>query len=205
MLTSITFIRKEEQKTTVWSGGTTTELALYPPGAEYAKRNFIWRLSSATVETAVSTFTPLTGIRRTLLLLAGEMELEHAGQHTIKLHPFDQDSFLGNWRTTSRGIATDFNLMLAGDCDGSLSVLSVTPDATVSAVTAAYGHYPLTTTAFYCADGQAAVCIKQTDDRQLKAGDLLLIRTPAAAPEAFLQFTTKQPMLHIIRADLRHF
>lgn len=33
-----------------WSGGTTTQLAIFPPGASYADRDFLWRVSSAAVE-----------------------------------------------------------------------------------------------------------------------------------------------------------
>ena len=33
-----------------WSGGTTTELAIAPAGADYGARDFLWRVSSATVE-----------------------------------------------------------------------------------------------------------------------------------------------------------
>ena len=33
-----------------WSGGQTAEIALWPPQSSYADRNFLWRLSSATVE-----------------------------------------------------------------------------------------------------------------------------------------------------------
>ena len=37
MCYSIELIRKEEQKTTNWSGGTTTELAIYPKDAIYSQ------------------------------------------------------------------------------------------------------------------------------------------------------------------------
>ena len=36
--------------TTEWSGGTTTQLAISPERAAYGDREFLWRLSSATVE-----------------------------------------------------------------------------------------------------------------------------------------------------------
>ena len=40
--------------TTKWSGGLTTQLGIAPAGAVYADRDFLWRLSSATVEDAES-------------------------------------------------------------------------------------------------------------------------------------------------------
>ena len=38
--------------TTKWSGGLTTQLGIAPASAVYADRDFLWRLSSATVEAA---------------------------------------------------------------------------------------------------------------------------------------------------------
>ena len=42
-----------------WSGGTTTQIALFPPESSYAGRDFLWRVSSAVVEDGESAFTPL--------------------------------------------------------------------------------------------------------------------------------------------------
>ena len=42
-------ITQEQYVTTLWSGGTTTQLAIAPEGAVYADRDFLWRLSSAKV------------------------------------------------------------------------------------------------------------------------------------------------------------
>lgn len=63
MKCEIKVITKEQQKTSTWSGGTTTQLAIYPEDADYGKRNFTWRLSSATVEAEESVFTSLPGIK----------------------------------------------------------------------------------------------------------------------------------------------
>ena len=41
-----------------WSGGTTTQIAIAPQGAQYGDRTFLWRLSSATVDLDASDFTP---------------------------------------------------------------------------------------------------------------------------------------------------
>ena len=65
----------------IWSGGTTTELFIYPEGATYEDRNFKFRLSIATVESETSEFTPLAGVKRTLMLLHGELTLKHEGQY----------------------------------------------------------------------------------------------------------------------------
>ena len=59
-------IRKGELPVSRWSGGTTTQLAIWPEGAVYAERNFVWRVSSARVETQESEFTSLPGVARTI-------------------------------------------------------------------------------------------------------------------------------------------
>ena len=43
-------------RTSAWSGGTTTELFLYPEGGSYAARDFLFRISSATVDLEESDF-----------------------------------------------------------------------------------------------------------------------------------------------------
>ena len=51
-------LKKEENySVSEWSGGKTKELAIYPPKCRYADRDFIFRLSSATVELDESDFT----------------------------------------------------------------------------------------------------------------------------------------------------
>lgn len=95
-----------------WSGGTTTQLFIFPPEASYAEMNFDFRISTATIEIDESTFTSLPGVQRTLMVLEGELRLTHQGHHQAKLHPFACDRFSGDWRTQSQGQAVDFNLMV---------------------------------------------------------------------------------------------
>ena len=106
-----------------WSGGKTTELYIYPENSNYNKREFDFRLSTASVETEVSTFTPLPGIKRTLMVLDGEMTLNHLGHHTKKLNCFESDVFKGEWKTSSIGKCTDFNLMTMGNTKGTVESL----------------------------------------------------------------------------------
>ena len=64
-------ITTDNFKTSGWSGGTTTELFIFPPTADYQQRNFQFRLSTATVEADRSDFTLLNGISRKLMVLSG--------------------------------------------------------------------------------------------------------------------------------------
>ena len=116
-------LQKSDFKLNHWSGGTTTELYIYPEHSDFKKGDFDFRLSIATVETAKATFTKLPGIKRKLLLLEGELILKHAGHHQIKLTPFERDVFSGDWETKSEGKVKDFNLMLTGNNEGEFEVI----------------------------------------------------------------------------------
>ena len=116
-----TYYYKEENfSVSAWSGGQTKELAIYPRGQKYIDREFIWRLSSATIETEESDFTRLPDYDRVLMVLDGEVVLEYNGERVAKLKTLEQDSFDGAWKTKSYGRITDFNLMVrkgnAGCC-----------------------------------------------------------------------------------------
>ena len=107
-----------------WSGGLTKQIAICPQDARYADRDFLWRVSSATVETEHSEFTPLPDYDRFLSLLAGELAVTHEGQPFVLLRPYDVHTFDGGVATRSQGRCTDFNLMLRkGRCTGNLSAL----------------------------------------------------------------------------------
>lgn len=105
-------IHKDDIKTKRWSGGTTSEIAIYPYDSVYADRDFIWRLSSAVIEDEESDFTPLEGYQRFLSLREGELELRHDDGEWYKIKPGDVAGFDGGRHTQSRGKVTDFNLML---------------------------------------------------------------------------------------------
>jgi uncharacterized protein len=104
-------IRKSDIKLTRWSGGTTSELFIYPRNAEFRTDSFDLRVSIATVEIDSSVFTPLEGMHRTLMVLDGTLKLDHEDHHSTELKAFDQDSFEGDWITRSEGKVTDFNVM----------------------------------------------------------------------------------------------
>lgn len=107
--------------TTKWSGGLTTQLGIAPQGALYADRDFLWRLSSATVEDAESTFTALPDYERLISTLEGEIALNHNGGEKLTLRPYEVHRFDGGDDTRSWGRCRDFNLMLRkGRCAGEL-------------------------------------------------------------------------------------
>lgn len=99
----ITVRRQTEYGVSRWSGGETTELFIYPEGATYGKRDFLFRLSFATVARGQSHFTLLPGIHRILMVLEGEVRLEWQNRSPVTLHPADTCGFPGDWDTVSCG------------------------------------------------------------------------------------------------------
>lgn len=107
-----TLTKAKDRTTAKWAGGTTTQLAIYPEGTEYTKFNFLFRLSTATVEVEESTFTFMPGVTRHLMILEGKLDIDHKGRYKKHLDKFGYDVFDGEWPTTAKGKVTDFNLMV---------------------------------------------------------------------------------------------
>ncbi|CEM62648.1 HutD family protein [Treponema phagedenis] len=119
-------------KTTTWSGGTTTELFIYPPESEYAKRNFLLRLSSATVDLEQSEFTLLPGIRRFIAPLTGDLQIGHDGKQFITLKPYELYEFDGGIKTVSIGKVRDFNVMVQNDIAANVQSTPLTSSADIT-------------------------------------------------------------------------
>lgn len=111
----------ENYKKTKWSGGTTTELFIYPEQATFKNGDYDFRLSIASVEIEESIFTKLQGVKRTLMVLEGQIKLSHQDHHESELKKFGSDKFFGNWTTKCVGTCTDFNLMTKAETSGSLT------------------------------------------------------------------------------------
>lgn len=159
--------------TTQWSGGTTTQLAIAPEGAVYAERDFLWRVSSATVELDESDFTPLPDYRRFISTVRGDMTLTHNGGAALTLRPGDIHAFDGGDDTHSAGRCTDFNLMLRkGRSDGTVRSFRGTSGGVFQAEPSAE------TVLLYCAAGDAEVSCGQRRMR-LAARESLLVRDAA--------------------------
>lgn len=204
---SVEIIRKMDQTTSDWSGGTTTQIAIYPKDAIYSERNFQWRLSSARVEAEESVFTSLPGVWRLIMVLEGTMKLEHAGQHSVTLTPFEQDSFSGDWTTTSFGKVCDFNLMLAGACAGELTAIHTENNRPIALETkpADPGKFAKVSSAFYCVEGSITLTIANSESYELLAGDFLLLTLQAGTEKVSLTLAGSSPSpAHIVKADIKY-
>lgn len=148
-------IGTDMQSVSRWSGGTTTQLAIYPEDALYADREFLWRVSSAVVELPESDFTPLPDYDRILMILEGELSLSHDGGEEYTLHSLEQTSFDGASHTFSRGQVTDFNLMMRkGRCSGRVEARSLGGELWKNALTDAYHTHLL-----YCTAGSVDLTV----------------------------------------------
>ena len=146
----------EDYNTGKWSGGETTEFAIYPEKANYIDRDFIWRLSSATVDVDESTFTKLPEFDRILMVLEGEAVLAHGNERTVKLTALEQDSFCGDAGTKSFGKIKDYNLIMKKGCSGSLKVYEV-QSAAQAVERADQGEHTQASYGFYCIEGYVVV------------------------------------------------
>ncbi len=162
--------KKEDYVVSKWSGGTTTQMGIYPAGELYADRNFIWRLSSATVDDEESDFTSLPDYNRILAVLDGEVVLTYDGKRTVKLHKLEFDYFDGASDTKSYGKITDYNLMTRKGYTGKLEVLKSGSESKSINVGAALTH------GFFCKDGYAVISfegnsVMVNDGEQLVVND----------------------------------
>lgn len=116
----IQLIRKDQLTTRIWSGGTTTQLYIFPEDGDYQKRTFDYRISTATVELETSDFTKLLGINRLIMSLDEPLSLKHNNSSWYHLKPFEVAAFKGEDETVSQGQVTDFNVMFGDKYDAQM-------------------------------------------------------------------------------------
>lgn len=154
--------------TSRWSGGSTTQIAIAPAGADYADRDFLWRVSSAVVELEQSDFTPLPDYWRLIATLEGEIRLRHGDGEPLLLRPLHVHAFDGAVSTVSRGRCRDFNLMLRkGAAEGEMEALL--PEGSLELAADPRGGVQL----LYCVRGR---CLAESGEDQaaLCPGESLL-------------------------------
>jgi len=167
---SVRIFTKENQLTESWSGGTTTQLAIYPEDSSYKQLNFLYRISTATIDIEQSVFTILPGVSRVILNLERTLVIEHKGKYGKVLHKFDTDYFQGDWETEGFGKARDFNLMTTGSVKGSLKgMLLKNAESFILEITGQNKIFGV-----YCFKGKLGI-IGGTQDFDLYEGDFAMI------------------------------
>lgn len=127
---SIRLIKNTCYTPTYWSGGMAAELITYPNSSSFADRNFLWRIGCAKIDIDTSTFSSLPDIKRHLMVTDGEMTLSHKDRYSKLLKPFNQDFFMGDWTTTTKGRCSVLNLMTREDYDGTLNHINIMKENT---------------------------------------------------------------------------
>ncbi|MGN0152568.1 MAG: HutD family protein [Wujia sp.] len=168
-------VSKEEFQTTEWSGGTTTEFFIYPPGSDYKNRNFRARISSAYVADEWSKFTSLTGVTRYLAPLSQEITLKIQGED-VTLSPYEVIKFSGEDMVESYGVCRDFNLMLK-DCGGTMECVCATARGVRVQVA------ERTIVALYCYEGKARLATEDGKEVDFDADQLILLENDSAMKE----------------------
>lgn len=125
---SVELLKQENYKPTFWSGGTATELTTYPLNSDYVSKNFLWRLGVAKIDIPESTFSTLPKISRKFMVIEGKITLDHENKYRKVLNPFEQDDFMGDWKTKTYGKASVFNLMTREEYNGELLHLEIHPN-----------------------------------------------------------------------------
>jgi hypothetical protein len=125
---SVELLKQENYKPTFWSGGTATELTTYPLNSDYASKNFLWRLGVAKIDILESTFSSLPKVSRKFMVIEGKITLDHENKYRKVLNTFEQDDFMGDWKTKTYGKASVFNLMTREEYNGELLHLEIYPD-----------------------------------------------------------------------------
>ena len=180
----IEIIKSNAFKESRWSGGTTTQLYIYPKDGDYQKKIiFKFRISIATTELMESTFTKLEGIKRIISILEGKMELSHKNRYNITLMPYEIDRFIGDWDTSSKGKVKDFNLMLK-DCDGDFLYKEITGSENINFEEEVIFFV-------YCISGKIKISGKSLLENELAVGEGKNIEVSGKNSKIFYGYITK--------------
>ena len=182
-MTHINLLRANDFQVSDWSGGKTKQLYLSPPTGHYGKREFDYRLSTATVELAESPFSDLSGFHRILMSLDHTLHLHNASrQEETVLAPFTPYFFEGSDSITSRGTCTDFNLIYSDHYQGQM--LAISDREELSQDEAIQFIYALS---------DLMVTGTGLPSLNLETGQLLIVEKEAQETELQIMFSTNQP------------
>lgn len=95
----------------VWSKGSTSEYFIYPESADYSNKDFLFRISSATIDEVPAVFTKFDGYLRYLVMLDSSIDLEiNESRAVVAKHTII--NFSSRNDVTSFSVGQDFNLMV---------------------------------------------------------------------------------------------
>lgn len=182
-MANITLLKSSDFQVSDWSGGKTKQLYLSPPTGHYGKRDFDYRLSTATVEAAESEFSDLSGFHRILMSLDHTLHLHNASrQEETVLAPFTPYFFEGSDSITSHGTCIDFNLIYSDHYQGQM--LAISDREELSQDEAIQFIYAL---------GDLMVTGTDLPSLNLETGQLLIVEKETQETELQIMFSSDQP------------
>jgi environmental stress-induced protein Ves len=109
---NISLVTKKSSKASIWSGGLTYEYMIYPKSANYTDRDFVFRISSATIEQVPSEFTKFMGYHRYLVMLDNCLDIELNKEKKVyekyEIMEFNSDDEVNSYTN-----GMDFNWMVS--------------------------------------------------------------------------------------------
>lgn len=119
-------IKAEDFITTKWSGGETSQLYIYPENADFSKKDFLFRISSATFTGCESTFSDFSNYYRYILPLEGSLSVDHKNLYKRSLSLLEPEFFDGGWETYSENSldCRDYNFIFSKEARGDFKVFS---------------------------------------------------------------------------------
>lgn len=108
-----------------WSGGSTTQLYIYPENATLQELNFNLRISSAIIEVEASNFTKFPGYQRIIFPLEGMLTLQHDQNRAYQLKPFELATFNGESDTIGQGKVIDFNIIFKPSISPKVTIIEL--------------------------------------------------------------------------------
>lgn len=113
---NVELVRAQSLVRTPWKngGGVTTQLAIWPQGADFARGEFEARVSAAEVASS-GPFSQFAGFERVLVVVSGAGIVLSHGEHAprARLRPLEPYRFAGEWPTHGElvdGALRDFNV-----------------------------------------------------------------------------------------------
>ncbi|KQB37350.1 HutD family protein [Flavobacterium aquidurense] len=109
---NISLFTKKNTTASIWSGGLTYEYVIYPKTANYTDRDFLFRISSATIEKVPSEFTKFKGYYRYLVMLDNCLDIKTNKEKKV-YEKYEIMEFNSNDEVTSYTKGIDFNCMVS--------------------------------------------------------------------------------------------
>lgn len=105
-------IHKSTLKPAVWDGGETFEYFIFPENSVYSQRNFLFRISSASIHKIPSDFTRFNAYKRFLVMLDNPLKINRNGKDE-NYRKNEVFTFNSSDKIISYSTGNDFNLMVS--------------------------------------------------------------------------------------------